>query len=276
MVRTSGGHLAIRSLEAGEVMHPGVGPLREARELYVEQSQLATRLTARSAGQAREAQDDPLVLFDVGLGAGSNALAARQLALSLPPGGRELCLVSYERDLDALALALEQGSDFGWDEESSAAARAVLTTGEHRAGRTRWLLRRGDLLEALSAETQRADIVYWDPFSPKANPALWTVAAFSAIRRCARAGCTLFTYSASTTTRVALLLAGWAVGVGAAIGDKAETTAAAVSPEDLARPLDHRFLARLERSQAPLPADAPPDARAEVAAAPQFQTGRGE
>ena len=82
--------------------------------------------------------------------------------------------------------------------------------------------------------------------------------------------CTLFTYSASTATRVALLLAGWAVGVGDAIGDKAETTAAAVDGRDLARPLGSRFLERLGRSQAPLPADAPPDARERIANAAQF------
>ena len=55
----------------------------------------------------------------------------------------------------------------------------------------------------------------------------------AAARRWPADRCTLFTYSASTATRVALLLAGWAVGVGAAIGDKRQTTAAAVRAEDL-------------------------------------------
>ena len=140
----------------------------------------------------------------------------------------------------------------------------------HETARTRWRLVRGDLLEALARQTVRADIVYWDPFSPRANPALWTVAAFSQARRVAGPRCTLYTYSASTATRLALLLAGWAVGVGAAIGDKAQTTSAAVAVSDLARPLDRGWLARLSRPDVPLPSDAPSDAIARARLAPQF------
>jgi queuine tRNA-ribosyltransferase len=97
------------------------------------------------------------------------------------------------------------------------------------------------------------------------------VAAFAAIRRVAGPGCTLATYSASTATRVALLLAGWAVGVGEPIGDKAQTTCAAVRVEDLLRPLDRAWLTRLSLPGAPLPADAPGDAARLAAAAPQFR-----
>ena len=116
----------------------------------------------------------------------------------------------------------------------------------------------------------RADIIFWDPFSPRANPSLWTIAAFRALRATAGPRCTLVTYSASTATRVALLVAGWAVGVGDPIGDKAQTTAAAVAAADLARPLDRRWLDRLTRADAPRPSDAPADFAALCAAQPQF------
>jgi queuine tRNA-ribosyltransferase len=258
VVRTRGGALAMRSLDAGEVMHPGVGPLVEAEQLYVRQSRLAERLLESAT----------LVLFDVGLGAGSNALAARAVAERAPAGRLEL--VSFERDLGALALALDTAAAFGIDDEAAAAARALLTQGRHETARTTWRLESGDVLEAMERVTARADIVYWDPFSPRANPALWTVAAFAAMRRVASPRATLFTYSASTATRLALLLAGWVVGVGEAIGDKAQTTAAAVALEDLARPLDRAWLGRLARADVPLPADAPPDAVARARAAPQF------
>ncbi|HVU49687.1 MAG TPA: hypothetical protein VHL80_03310, partial [Polyangia bacterium] len=46
----------------GEVMHPGVGPVVEAEQLYVRQSRLAERLR----------EERTVVVFDVGLGAGSN------------------------------------------------------------------------------------------------------------------------------------------------------------------------------------------------------------
>src|SRR5687767_3777587 len=144
VVRTRGGDVAIRSLEAGEVMHPGVGPLREARELYVEQSRLAERL--------REPGSAPLVLFDVGLGAGSNAVAAREVAEQAGPGTRPLEIISFERDLGALELALTRGQELGLAGEHGQAARALLADGEHAGARTCWRLRRGDALAALAVE----------------------------------------------------------------------------------------------------------------------------
>ena len=162
-------------------------------------------------------------------------------------------------------------TDFGLEGESGDAARALLAHGRHDTARTSWRLHHGDLREALVRETCLADIVFWDPFSPKANPDLWTVAAFADIRRAAAEHGTLFTYSASTAVRTALLLAGWAVGVGESIGEKAQTTAAAVVAADLARPLDRGWLARLSRPDAPLPSDAPADIIERIAALDQFR-----
>lgn len=262
VVRTRKGLVAMRSLDAGEVMHPGVGPLVEAEQLYVRQSRLHERL--------RATQGRNLVLFDIGMGAGSNALAARAESERAHASASRLELVSFERDLGALELALTQPADFALVGESGEAARALLAHGRHETARTCWRLQHGDLRETLASETCLADIVFWDPFSPKANPDLWTVAAFTALRRAARARCTLFTYSASTAVRSALLLAGWAVGVGESIGEKAATTAAAVVATDLARSLDRRWLARLSRPDVPLPSDAPTDIVARISAMPQF------
>jgi queuine tRNA-ribosyltransferase len=260
VVRTTGGALAVRSVADGEVMHPGVGPLAEAEALYVRQSRLEERLRGTT-----------VVLFDVGLGAGSNALAARTVA---ERGAGRLELVSFERDLGALALALEHGAAFGLTGESATAARALLALGRHETARCCWRLERGDILEGLARQEVAADIIFWDPFSPRVNPALWTVAAFAAVRRAAGARATLYTYSASTAVRVAMLLGGWAVGIGDAIGGKTQTTAAAVAVDDLARPLERRWLDRLSHADAPLPADAPTDVVERVASAPQFRPGR--
>lgn len=262
VVRTRKGHWAMRSLDAGEVMHPGVGPLVEAEQLYVRQSRLAERLHT-TVGRN-------LVLFDIGMGAGSNALAARAESERTTARAARLELVSFERDLGALALAFTHPSDFALDGEGGEAARALLANGRHETARTRWRLHHGDISDALANETCLADIVFWDPFSPKANPGLWTIAVFAALRRVANSHCTLFTYSASTAVRSALLLAGWAVGVGEPIGEKAATTAAAVVVTDLVRPLDRQWLARLSRPDAPLPSDAPADVVARISAQPQF------
>jgi queuine tRNA-ribosyltransferase len=268
VVRIRSGALAIRDIEAGEIMHPGVGPLVEAQKLYVNQARLGERL--RDGGRA------PLVLFDVGLGAGSNALAARiESERASPKTRRNLHILSFDRDTEALALALEHPGAFALDGMAGVAARAFVANGCHETSRTRWSLIRGDVLESLGKLGKtpggpRADIVFWDPYSPAANPDLWTIAAFAALMRVAGPECTLFTYSASTAIRVALLLAGWAVGAGDGSGSKAETTAAAVRVTDLARPLDRKWARRLTRPTVPLPPDAPPDAINKALAAPQL------
>jgi queuine tRNA-ribosyltransferase len=263
LVVTTLGVPAVRDSACGEVMHPVIGPAVESERLYVAQSGLRARL----------AEDGPpLVLLDVGLGAGSNALAALAAAEEAPRHGRALQIVSFEQDTGALALAAseEGAARLGLDGVRLAAARGLLATGCFETPRVRWRLVHGDLLETLPREEVRAELVFWDPFSPKANPSLWTVGAFSsAFARCGpRAG--LYTYSTATATRTALLLAGFAVGVGDPSGPKEETTAAATDPALLARPLDRRWLARLERSSAPFPPDAPADALERIRAHPQF------
>jgi queuine tRNA-ribosyltransferase len=249
--------------EVGEVMHPVIGPAVESERLYVAQSRLRARLAEGGA---------PLVLFDVGLGAGSNALAAWRASAAAPPGARVLELVSFERDLGAFALATspEGVTALGTSPEEAAAARAILASHRHESDRTRWRLSLGEALEGLAAEPALADVVFWDPFSPKANPALWTHQAFRTLRSRCGPRATVYTYSTATATRAALLLAGFFVGVGDASGPKEQTTAAAADPADVARPLDRRWLERLERSSAPFPADAPPDVLDRIRLHPQF------
>jgi queuine tRNA-ribosyltransferase len=259
VVTTRGGARAMLDHRTGEVMHPVVGPAVESQRLYVEPSRLAARLVG--AGE-------PLVLLDVGLGAGSNAAAAWQVAESLPAGALEI--VSFDRDLEALSLALEHADEFGLTGAVGEAARGLLSHGEHTTPRVRWRMIRGELPATL-ALAPAADIVFWDPFSPRANPTLWQLAAFTMLRDRCRPAATVHTYSGATAVRSALLLAGFAVGEGAPTGEFKNATTAALRIEDLERPLDRRWLARLGRSSAGFPSDAPADALARVAALPQFR-----
>jgi queuine tRNA-ribosyltransferase len=273
VVTLRNGLRAIRHHASGEIMHCGAGPAIEASSLYVEPSRLAARLSLASSA--------PLVVLDVGLGAASNAIAAWRVSESLPASARRLELVSFDHDKEALRLALrpENAEAFGLAEpEAHRAASALLERGHHETARTRWRLCFGDFREALAAEpAASADVVFWDMFSRGKNPALWTAAAFRELRHTCRAGATLHTYSAATSTRSALLLAGFAVGIGEPTGDKEQTTIAAVDVADLAHPLDARWLERLARSSAAFPTDIASDpashaeALAAIRAQPQFQ-----
>jgi queuine tRNA-ribosyltransferase len=265
VVTTRSGARAMRDKATGQLMHPIVGPTIEALELYVKPSRLEERL--------RQESPRPLVLLEVGLGAGSNAIAAWKVSEALPPGARRLEIVSFERTLAPfeLAMADENAAAFGFEGESLQAARAVLASGRHETPRTTWRLVVGELPAAFDGEAdESADLVFWDPFSPRVNAELWTVASFVAVRRLCHPRSTLLTYSAATAARSALLLAGFAVGVGTAKREGKKTTEAAVTPADVQHPLDRRWLERLARSSAPFPPDAPEEPLAKIAAMPQF------
>jgi queuine tRNA-ribosyltransferase len=207
------------------------------------------------------------------LGAGSNAIAAWRVSQSLPETTRRLELVSFEQDLSFLSLAAsrEHASDFDLVGEAAEAARSLLREGLSETARTSWRLVLGTLPGTLGLEaTASADVVFWDPFSPKKNPSLWSVAAFTALRRRCRNMATVHTYSGATAVRAAMLLAGFAVGLGPETGAGKQGTTGAVHAGELSAPLGRRWLERLERSSAAWPTDAPGDALERIRKLAQF------
>jgi queuine tRNA-ribosyltransferase len=196
-------------------------------------------------------------LFDVGLGAGSNAAAAWTVSehgpATAPAGDRQL-----RADLGALELALTAPEAFGLQGDVGQAAQALLRQGRHQTRSHGLAAGGGRSAPAPVPSAAPGGRRVLGPVFTAGQPELWTVAVFRLLREVAGEHCTLFTYSASTAVRVALLLAGWAVGTGAAIGDKRQTTAAAIHAGDLARPLDRAWLGRLQRPDAPCRPTRPP------------------
>jgi queuine tRNA-ribosyltransferase len=249
IIRDDAGY--IRDMTSGEVMHPGGDSLQEARSLYVEQSRLIERLQVPS-GQ-------PLVVWDVGLGAAANAMAAILAAesLSSTSAARQLVLVSFESDLDSLKLALKHPRWF--KHLRHAAPQALLSENRwtNSALTIDWLLLRGDFA-ALKFDAPSPDIIFFDPFSYKTDSALWTLAAFRELAQaCLQKPVELFTYTYSTSVRAAMLAAGFYVAKGRGTGPKAETTIG-LSPQAAAASHDREllgqeWLARWRRSDAQAP-----------------------
>jgi queuine tRNA-ribosyltransferase len=109
------------------------------------------------------------------------------------------------------------------------------------------------------------DLIFHDPFSAKSDGALWTPAVFARMRaRCDGRRVELFTYSASTAVRAALLHAGFCVAAGVGSGPKESTTIAFLAGEaagggegetvPLPRALGVEWLARWRRSGSKFPA----------------------
>jgi queuine tRNA-ribosyltransferase len=265
---SSKGFCSIRQLSSGEVMHSVSAPEDEANRLYVEQSRLAARLH-----RSNENDDRPLVVWDVGLGAASNAMAAVHCAERLftdigSSGLRPLHLISFERDLDPLTLAARHAARF--PHLRHGAPHSLLKNGiwNHASGLINWRLFRGDFLDHL--ETAPApDLIFYDPFSSKTDTALWQTEVFARIHRhCQLAPAELYTYSASTAVRVALLVAGFYVAEGVGTGPKATTTIAFTRLEsrreatDAPRLLGAEWLTRWRHSGSKFPADLDPSQQA--------------
>ena len=273
VVITKSGAPAMRDIASGEVMHPGTGPGVEPKELYVSPSRLVERLSDPRAGGSS------LVLLDVGLGAASNALAAWRVSEAAPSSARRLELVSFDHEMAALELALmpENLASFGLtDPAAQAAVRTLMTHGKHETERTSWRLVLGDFPVSLALEpVGAADIVFWDMYSARTNPKLWTVALFHSLRAACRDGATLHTTNTSTSGRTSMLLGGFAVGVSAGTGRSGETTIASTHHRGLQLPLGARWLARLGRSSAAFSSDVVDvaGALAIVRGLPQFSGG---
>jgi queuine tRNA-ribosyltransferase len=241
----------IRDMASGEVMHPGNDPALEARSLYLEQSRLVERL--------RDPADEPLVVWDVGLGAAANAMAAVLAAegLGVASAARRLVLVSFENDLDSLKLALDHPRWF--KHLHHAAPRTVLSENRwiNSSAAIDWRLLRGDFA-ARKFDAPSPDIIFFDPFSFRTDSALWTLPAFRELAQaCAQKPAELFTYTYSTSVRAAMLAAGFFVAKGRGTGLKAETTIG-LSPQAAAAPHDHEllgqeWLAKWRRSDARAP-----------------------
>lgn len=225
MHQSTQGFFSIRQLSSGEVMHSVNAPSDEANKLYIEQSCLASRLVQ----QPTPAED--LVIWDVGLGAAFNAMAAIRCfeRCSEEQGEtalRPLRLVSIERDLDPLLLAAKLPDRFPHLRHS--APFKLLENGEwkHASGLLHWELRKEDFCDGIECASI-PDLIFYDLFSAKSHASLWTATLFSRIfQRCALKSAELYTYSASTAVRAAFLAAGFFVAEGIGTGPKATTTLA--------------------------------------------------
>jgi queuine tRNA-ribosyltransferase len=242
IVTTTAGALSIRNKAVNEIMHNPVGPWREANELYVEQSQLQKYLV-------RDV-DRELIIFDVGLGAAANALASLHCLQKSP---RPVRLVSFEIDLELIRFAMVNSHRFSHFSGYEKAIRQLLEDGYWEDGHIKWELHHGDFLELVETVNAKAEIIYYDPYSPKMNETMWTTECFSKLRARCQDQAMLYTYSQSTPIRVALLEAGFYVGYGIPTGFKESTTIAACRLGDLQKPLDIRWLERFRRSRTPFP-----------------------
>jgi len=264
------GFSSIRQRSSGEIMHSVNPPEVEARILYLEPAELEKHLS----------QKQNLVIWDVGLGAATNAMAVvreieRLSSQSL--GECETHLVSFEIDLDPLRLALKNHGAFSYLRH--AAPHAILKNRQwrHEGHRLLWTLQEGDFLKTFR-HAPAPDLVFYDPFSYRTDSELWSLETFRRLASHWKARpMKLMTYSASTAVRAGLLSQGFFVGYGAGSGPKEHTTVAfneASWARTHSRLLGQAWLDTWQRSGSKIPPSLSPSERErfeqEILEHPQF------
>jgi len=255
LVRLANGVFSVRARAEGETFHPVVGPVEEARELYVEQLHLPQRI----GDAGRE-----FVIWDIGLGAAANVLTVIEAASKKTGTVR---IVSFDHKLEPLEFAVKHAHDLGYLGGFVPDLERLLERGEiqfrHGELEIQWQVHVADFPSLLSSESAtqwpKPDAILFDAYSPARNPAMWTLPLFTRIYELLdpTRPCAMPTYSRSTMLRVTLLLAGFFVGAGRAIAEKEETTIAANSLSLIEKPLPVEWLQRVRRSTCAEPLKAP-------------------
>lgn len=208
------GNWTLKDLATGELMHAGRDGTREAEVLYLEGSKI----------QADLEQGRACCVWDVGLGAGFNAMALVDLWDRIQKG--TLRIVSFENNPKVFQFVLRHTMQF--PHVSDSRPQKILTEGTIVEGDFRWDLCVGDFTSTLD-DAPPPDIIFFDPYSQGSQPDLWSVDLFARLReKLAGTRGRLLTYSASTQVRLKLLAAGFFVHAVASPGPQGEGTLATV------------------------------------------------
>lgn len=262
--RQDGGVLAVYDPATGETMHPVLGPWAEANRLYLAASRLEARLLTPPGSLPPGPPD--VTVFDVGLGGAANALAAvalHQQLLRQSRPVRPLRVVSFEHDPGAVPFVLANAAALGYPRGHEPLLEALQARGEaHGSGGLSWYLRLGDFPALVEEEPTRAEVVFFDPFSPRTNPAMWRLDTMERLFRARRPGVPLHlvTYSSAFGARAAMLLAGFFVGEGPRLSPRRRTTVACTDFAGLEAPLELGWLRRWRQDREPWPPGTAPQA----------------
>lgn len=211
ILRTDDGSHTLVDAASGEAFHSGSGAATECRHVYLENSGIGERLR-----QGRGAS-----VLEIGFG---TAMAFALTAAEAMRAGARLEYVAIERrPLDARLLSQVLSSAGEPRPEYAEVRRRLLDqlqAWSPRAGSSHTLdiashcrlrLDIGDALDWHPRPAERFTAVYFDPFSPAANPELWGKPMLSRMGRVLAEGGRLVSYCVSSTVRRTLESCGFRV-----------------------------------------------------------------
>lgn len=201
----------------GDVYFSDQGGLEESRHVFLAGNHLHRRLATAQR----------FTIGETGFGSGLNFLALWQLWERIAPVGARLCFFSAEKhplhpdDMARIHALFPEIAGYG------AALREALplpVPGYHRmylaGGKVQLTLMYGDALDMMRQQDAQADAWFLDGFAPRLNPDLWSAELAAQLRRLSAPGCTVATFSTSTSTMEALAGAGFTLEKSPGFGRK--------------------------------------------------------
>jgi len=202
LVRTKDNSTTFRNTLIDETYHSTTGAREEAVEKY-----------ARPCGIGER---EEVKILDVCFGLGYNTAAALEMFK-----GKRIEIVGLENDEEIINAV----SNIDYPFSSKEIIFKITKEKKYTSEKVRAQLIVGDARESvkkLSSET--FDVVFFDPFSPKKCPELWTKEFFSDVFRVMKKGGVLATYSCAGVVRRNMKSVGFTVSDGPCVGRKSPGT----------------------------------------------------
>jgi len=200
-VTTDDNSTTFRNAEYDECYHTKSGAIEESFEKYAKPCKIK----------------DGMKVLDVCFGIGYNTLAAIHLA--------NVEVVALENDSKILKKIEEVEVPEELKEDYEKIKQAVKTM-DYQDDKTKIKIIVGDARETIKKISEKFDAVFFDPFSPKKCPELWTESFMKSVVKTMKPGAILATYSCARIVRENLKKAGLIVEDGPCIGRRSPSTLA--------------------------------------------------
>jgi len=214
-VVTNDGSITFHNSDVDEHYHTTTGALEEALEKHVNPSQVIKFGKASSE----------VVIADVCFGLGYNSIVALTKLWEENPQCH-VTLFVFENDKDILAQIhnLEFPKEYRM---TMLKILQLLDSGTYEDATLSATLFLGDFREEMQRIVEgEVDAVFFDPFSPKKMPELWTLDVFKLVYSKMIQGGSLTTYSCARVVRENMKQAGFIVTDGPSVGRKSPSTIA--------------------------------------------------
>lgn len=199
--RTSDGSFTFFSEQFGEAFHSRYGAKQEAFLKFATATDLPQK-----AGRSS------LRLLDVCYGLGYNTAAALETIWQINPNC-QIEVVGLEVDATVPEAAIVPPLIDAWSPKVQSALKSLALTHQCNIPCLTATLCIGDARQTMrQLDALQADAIFFDPFSPRRCPQLWTIEFFQLTARCLAPDGKLATYSRSASVRSAMVQAGFCIG----------------------------------------------------------------